>query len=150
MYAKIVEISTLEGTPLTYVLLHIWSTKAAFKRGDPPDGDNDFLMDIHPTGERRIEDAQGRFKRIDGVFVHPDRAVGDEQWEMETFNTDIETQIKGNIETYLSRRIALQRARSPLPKFHADRAAKRSQDDPRGILVKSEVQALVGKEVAVK
>ena len=81
MYAEIKEVSTVEGTPLTYVLIHIWNSKSAHDTGKDPIGDNDFRMQLYPTGERIVTGAQGRLKRLDGVFVHPDAATGDEEWE---------------------------------------------------------------------
>ena len=144
MYAKIKEISTVEGTPLTYVLIHIWANKALHDQGKASIGDNDFLMELYPTGQRVVQDAQGRYKRIDGVFVHPDAAIGDEEWERETFNIDLPVQIRENIVAYLGRRDRVKRTKGAFPRAHANPTTRRSQDDPRGILGRSEVQDLVG------
>ncbi len=46
MLGKIVEVGTVIDTPLTYVLVHIWSSKASHNRGDKPAGDNAFIMDL--------------------------------------------------------------------------------------------------------
>ncbi|KKN47228.1 hypothetical protein LCGC14_0665170, partial [marine sediment metagenome] len=46
MLAKVVEVSTVIDTPLTYVLIHIWPSKASYGRGDNPAGDNAFIMDL--------------------------------------------------------------------------------------------------------
>lgn len=147
MFTKIVEISTLAGTPMTYVLIHLWPTMAAHKRGDKPSGDNAFVMDLIQTDQRMVEDGKGRFKRMDGVFVHPDRATGDEEWELESFNLDVPTEITNNILSYLKRRQKKSGTKDEYPAFHARPAFVRSKDDPRGILAMSDVQALVGKEV---
>ncbi len=53
MFAKIVEIGHLVDTPMTYVLIHIWSSKTACTRGDKPTGDNQFIMDLKPL---RVDD----------------------------------------------------------------------------------------------
>lgn len=150
MLAKIIEISTLVGTPMTYVLIHIWSSKAAQKRGEEPSGDNAFVMDLVQTEQRMVEDNQGRYKRTDGVFVHPDRATGDEEWEQETFRIDVPEEIKGAIEAYLASRLKKVGTEDEYPAFHARPAMVRSQDDPRGILAMSDVRAMVETEVTVR
>ena len=45
MYTRIVEISTLAGTPYTYVLIHIWEGKSSVGNKEPT-GDNAFVMDL--------------------------------------------------------------------------------------------------------
>ncbi len=150
MLAKIMEISTLVGTPMTYVLIHIWPSLAAQKRSEEPSGDNAFVMDLVQTEQRMVQDSRGRYKRLDGVFVHPDRATGDEEWEQETFKLNVPEEIKRNIEDYLARRIERTGTKDSYPDFHARPALVRSKDDPRGILGMSDVQVLVGSEVTVK
>ena len=147
MFTKIVEIGTLVGTPMTYVLIHIWPTKSAHDGGKEPSGDNVFVMDLIQTDQRMVKDSKGRLKRTDGVFVHPDRATGDEEWEQEIFNLDVPQEIKANIGAYLLRRQKRVGTKDAYPPFHARPALLCSQDDPRGILAMSDVKALVGKEI---
>lgn len=147
MYTKIVKIGTLVGTPMTYVLIHMWSTKSDHDEGKEPSGDNAFVMDLELTEERMVEDGAGRYKRTDGEFVHPDRATGDEEWEQETFKLDVPQEIKDNISAYLQRRKKKSGTKDKYPDFHARPALLHNQDDPRGILAMSDVQALVGEEI---
>ncbi len=149
MYAKIQEISTLSGTPMTYVLIHIWPTKKA-SATELPSGDNAFVMDLFKTSERVVKDAQGRHKTHEGQFIHPDRAKGSELWEMETYNIDVAAEVMANIEEYLERRKELEGNKDSFPSFHARPALVRTQDNPRGILSMSDVMGLVGKGVSVK
>lgn len=147
MYTKIMKIGTLVGTPMTYVLIHMWVDKSAHDEGKEPSGDNAFVMDLIQTDLRMVEDGKGRYKRADGEFVHPDRATGDEEWEQETFNLDVPQEIKDNISAYLQRRKKKEGTKDEYPGFHARPALLYSRDDPRGILAMSDVQALVGEEV---
>ena len=49
MHAKIIEISHLTDTPMTYVLIHIWGSKADYTKNlEEPTGDNQFIMDLKP------------------------------------------------------------------------------------------------------
>ena len=143
MYGIIKEISTVEGTPLIYVLIHIYTSEGSYNTGKDPIGDNDFLMDLYPTGERIVQNSQGWYKRLDGTFINPVLIVGDEEWERETFNNDLATQIQDNVGNYLGRRDKVKNRKGKFPSNHSSHI-KTSQDDPRGILVKSEVQDLVG------
>ena len=151
MFAKIMEISTLAGTPMTYVLVHIWPSKAAqVKDPEKPTGDNQFIMDLVLTDTRPVLDGQGRHKTLDGSFIHPDRVKGGEDWEVETFKVAVAAEIQANIEEYLGKRKSLSKTKNPYPDFHARPALVRDSNDPHGILALSDVQGMVGKVVTVK
>ena len=146
MYGVIKEVSTVEGTPLIYVLVHVYVSKGSFESGKDPIGDNDFLMDLYPTGQRIVQNTQGWYKRLDGTFINPVLIVGDEEWERETFNNDLASQIQENIGDYLGRREKVKNRKDKFPKHHSSHI-KTSKDDPRGVLVQSDVKALVGQGV---
>lgn len=150
MYARIQEISTLSGTSMTYVLIHIWPTKTACEKGEKPAGDNQFVMDLFTTDQRVVQDENGRYKRQDGIFTDPSNAKPGDLWELETYNVDVPSEIKANIEDYLTRRKKLEGTEEAFPNFHARPALTRCKDDPRGILSQSDVMALVGGRVIVK
>ncbi len=150
LFGHIVEISTLSGTPYTYVLLHLWPNKKSYEAGDEPSGDNQFVMDLYKTREQRITDSQGRHKTLEGKFVHPDRAKGDEDWELSISHVDVAAEIKANVRAYMVRRLELDGTEDEYPAFHAQPFVVRTQDDPRGILARSDVQNLVTKVVTVK
>lgn len=150
MLAVVKEISTVSGTPLTYVLIHIWISKKDYDQGDEPSGDNQFIMDLHKTQERRVRDSQGRHRTLEGKYVHPSRVTGDEDWEMDTYHIDVSTEIMANVCAYLDRRKKAERTKNPYPAFHAQPAVVRTRDNPRSILTMTGVQNLVGKVVTVK
>lgn len=145
-FVKIVEISTLADSPYTYVLIHIWGSKADNKSKEPI-GDNAFVMDLLKTDLRYIKDSQGRLKTSDGDWVHPDRATGNEEYEQEEFNIDVPQEILTNIKAYLARRKKLEGTKDAYPSFHARPALTRNTEDPRGILSMSDVMGMVGMEI---
>lgn len=149
MLAIVKEVSTLSGTPLTYVLVHIWTSKKEFVQGDEPSGDNQFIMDLCKTQERRVKDGQGRYKTVEGKFVHPDRAKGGEIWEMDTYHVEVADEIMINIGDYLERRKKAAKTKSPYPAFHAQPAMVRTRDNPRGILTMTSVQNLTSRGIEV-
>ena len=104
-------------------------------------------MQLRPTSERIVTDAQGRLKRADGAFVARADVVGDETWERETVDRDLPTEIGVNIEAYLTRRQAAAAASTPFPAFHANPRTQRDQGDPHGVLARPDVAALRGQEV---
>lgn len=74
MLGKVVEVSTVIDTPLTYVLVHIWSSRASFKRGDKPAGDNAFVMDLVPgedTPSDVIANIEGYLSRRKSNGAYP-------------------------------------------------------------------------------
>lgn len=144
MYGEIKEVSTVEGTSLTYVLVDFWLTQASHDRGDDPVGDNDFMMELVTTTTRIVTDAQGKLRRADGVFVAREDVVGGEDWTMETVSLDLAKLIRANIQDYLSRRVANPTA---FPAWHATPTIQRDQTDPRGVLAKAEVKTLAGTVV---
>lgn len=151
MFAKIMEISTLAGTPMTYVLIHIWASEASHtKDPEKPTGDNQFIMDLVLTDTRPVLDGQGRHKTLDGRFIHPDRADGSEDWEVETFKVEVAAEIRAHIEEYLGKRKSLSKTKNPYPDFHARPALVRDNQDPRGILALSDVQGMIGRVATVK
>ncbi|KKN25020.1 hypothetical protein LCGC14_0889020 [marine sediment metagenome] len=145
MFYKIVEVSTDKASGHTYVLVHFWRRKADQKAGKPPDRINDFLMQLRPTGERVVTNAQGWLKRKDGVFVDL-ATLGPEkpepEWERETFDRDLPAEIKANIEAYWERAEA-----KGYPPDHANASIRRDNSDPHGVLARPDVVALRGKEV---
>jgi hypothetical protein len=148
--AIVKEISTLSGTPMTFVLVHIWASKDAYAQGDDPSGDNQFVLDLYKKQEVRVKDSQGRHKTVEGNFVHPDRAIGSEVWEMDTIRVDVPAEILGCIEEYMVDRKRASKTKNPYPAFHARPALVRTKDDPRGILAMSDVMNLVGKAVETR
>ena len=85
---------------------------------------------------------------MEGEWVHPDRATGNENYELDMFNIDVPQEILTNIKAYLSRRKKLEGTKDAYPDFHARPALTRSEDDPRGILAMSDVMGMVGMEIA--
>ncbi|UCE90798.1 MAG: hypothetical protein JSV90_05020 [Methanobacteriota archaeon] len=152
LFAEIKEIATVEGTPLTYVYIEIWRTKADHDAGAPPVGNNDFHMQLQAEGERVHKNAAGQVVDLaSGSTYPPDRVPEGVELVKETFQVDVPQVIKENIEAYLTRRIRRDRTRRPLPEKHANReGTNRSQDDPAGVLHRGDVQALVGVGVEVR
>lgn len=150
MFARIEEISTLSGTSMTYVLIHIWDTKKACMDKDKPVGDNQFVMDLYKTSERVVKDSRGRYKTQDGRFISPENAKKGEIWEMEHYQVNVAQEIRTNIEEYLDERKALEGTKDSYLAFHAKPAMVRTQDNPRGILSMSDVMGLVGEGVLVR
>ena len=140
MLYKIVEVSTDKSSGHTYVLVHFWRRKADQKAGKPPARINDFLMQLRPTGVRVVTNIQGWRKRKDGVFVDP-ATLGPEkpepEWERETHDRDLPTEIKANIEAYWRRAEA-----KGYPGDQTDSRIKRDNSDPHGVLARPDVVAL--------
>ena len=143
MFYKIAEVSTDKASGHTYVLVHFWRDKA--DQGKPPDRINDFLMQLRPTGERVVTNAQGWLKRKDGVFVDP-ATLGPEKpepaWERETHDRDLPAEIRANIEAYWERAET-----KGYPADHSNSRSQRDNSDPYGVLVRPDVAALRGAEV---
>ena len=140
MVYKIVEVSTDKASGHTYVLVHFWRRRADYQTGKPPDRINDFLMQLRPTGERIVTNAQGWLKRKDGVFVDPATLGPDKpepEWERETFDRDLPAEIKTNIEAYWERAEA-----KGYPADHANASIQRDNSDPHGVLARPDVVAL--------
>ncbi len=145
MLYKIVEISTDKASGHTYALVHFWRRKADQKAGKPPARINDFLMQLRPTGERVVTNAQGWLKRKDGVFVDPDTlnpGKPEPEWERETIDRDLPAEIKANIEAYWMRAEG-----KGYPSDQADPRIQRDNSDPHGVLARPDVAALRGAEV---
>ena len=143
MLYKMVEISTDKASRHLYCLVHFWRNKT--DKGNPPDRINDFLMQLRPTGERVVTNADGRRKRKDGVFVDPETLDPEKlqpQWERETFDRDLPTEMKANIEAYWERAEA-----EGSPADHANPRIQRDDNDPYGVLARPDVVALKGAEV---
>ncbi len=150
MLAIVKEISTLSGTPMTYVLIHIWPSKKEYGRGDEPLGDNQFIMDLFKSWEVRVKDSQGRHKTVEGKFVHPDRATGNEVWEKDIHHIEVADEVMKNVREYLEARKKASKTKNPYPVFDAQPAMVRTRDNPRGILTMTSVQNLVGKAITIK
>ena len=145
MLYKIVEVSTDKASGHVYVLVDFWRDKAAFDAAKPPARVNDFLMQLRPLGQRVVTNAQGWYKRKDGVFVDPatlDPEKPEPEWERETYDRDLPAEIKANIKAYWER----AEAKGYLPD-HSNSRIQRDNSDRNGILVRSDVAALRGKEV---
>ncbi|KKL79664.1 hypothetical protein LCGC14_2012570 [marine sediment metagenome] len=167
MIYKIVEISTVLDTSLTYVLVEFWLTLESIRKGDPPLLTNDFLMQLQATSTRIITNGDGWLKTVEGIFIDPNTLDPDgpqPEWELETVPRDVPAEIKGNIEDYEHRastsqltgnhtadaskplykegQIVTQRVDTPL--------VKRDQSDPKDILAKTGVQDLIGAEIEVR
>ncbi len=146
MLYKILQVSTDRATGHTYVLVHFWRDKADQILGKEPDRVNDFLMQLRPTGVRIVTNRDGWYKRLnDGVFVNPETLDPDEpqpEWERETIDRDLPTEIKANIEAYW------ERAESGgFPANHTNRAIQRDNSDPHDVLARADVVALRGEKV---
>jgi len=142
VFYRIEEVSTDRASGHTYVLAHFWQRKAHCRSGKPPARINDFLMQLRPTGERIVTNAEGWLKRKDGVFVDPEAVQGDEEWERETFDRDLPTQIQANIEAYWERAEA-----KGYPVDHSNQHIQRDESDPHGVLAREDVRALRGAGV---
>ena len=144
MLYKIVEVSTDKASGHLYCLVHFWRRKADVRANKPPRRVNDFLMQLRPTGQRVVTDAQGWLKRKDGVFVDPatlDLEKPEPEWERETFNRDLPAEIRANVEAYWERAEA-----KGYPADHTNASIKRDNNDPHGVLARPDVVALRGKE----
>ena len=145
MIYKIVEVSTDKASGHTYVLVHFWRRRADRARGKLPNRVNDFLMQLRPTGERIVTNAQGWLKRTDGVFVDLDTLDPDKpepEWERETVDRDLPAEMRANIEAYWERAEA-----KGYPADHANASIQRDNSDPHGVLARADVAALRGTEV---
>ncbi len=145
MIYKIVEVSTDKASGHTYVLVHFWRRKADARANKPPRRVNDFLMQLRPTGVRVVTDANGWFKRKDGVFIDPetlDPEVPEPEWERENYDRDVPAEIRANIEAYWERAEA-----KDFPAEHSDPRIKRDNSDPHGVLARPDVAALKGAKV---
>lgn len=142
MLYKIVELSTVEGSDLTYALVHFWRTKADHDAGKPWARRESFGMQLTPIGVSIVINAKGWPKRkSDGVFINPMTIEpGKEpEWEREPYNRDLLTEIKANIEAYW-----LRAEVKDYPADHADPRIQRDDSDPHGVLARTDVRALRG------
>ena len=145
MLYRIDEISTDKASGHTFVLVRFWNRKGDARANKPPRRVNDFLMQLRPTGQRVVTDAQGWLKRKDGVFVDPatlDLEKPEPEWERETFNRDLPAEIRANVEAYWERAEA-----KGYPADHSSSRIQRDDNDPHGVLARPDVAALRGAEV---
>jgi len=146
MFCKIIEVSTAKASGHTYVLVHFWRDKANFDAGKPPARVNDFLMQLRPTGQRVVTNAEGWLKRkSDGVFIDPatlEREKPEPEWEREIFDRDLPVEIRANIEAYWPRAEA-----KGYPSDHTSHRIQRDNSDPYGVLARPDVIALKEAEV---
>lgn len=128
MFYKIVEVSTDKASGHTYVLVHFWRKKENHQAGKPPVRINDFLMQLRPMATRLID---------------PDKP----ELGRETFDRDLPTQIKANIEAYWDRAETAEKTDTPYPADHRNQRIERDDSDPHGVLARADVAALRGTEV---
>ncbi len=97
-------------------------------------------MQLRPTGERVVTNAEGWLKQKDGVFVDPDTLdpeTPEPEWERETVDRDLPAEIKANIEAYWERAEAKN-----FPSDHTDSRIQWDESDPHGVLALPDVVAL--------
>ncbi len=148
MLYRIVEVSTDKASGHLYCLVHFWRRKTDQAKGKPPDRINDFLMQLRPTGERVVTNAQGWPKRKDGVFIDPamlDPEKPEPEWERETFDRDLPAEMRANIEAYWGRAEEAEAGGKPYPANHTSPRIQRDNSDPHGVLARPDVAALRGK-----
>lgn len=164
MIYELPEISTATVSGMTYVLARYWLSKADRDAGKPPRITEEFQMQLSPTGRRIVTDAQGWWKRADGVFVDPETMAFDKsepEWERETHTLDVPALIRANVEAYW-RNVAVPQK---LSGDHTTDATKplfrdgtlvpqrstplieRDNSDPKQILERDDVKALRGSVV---
>lgn len=136
---QIQEVKTEKKTGETYVLVHFWPTRMAFARHEEPAIEEDFIMQLRPTGRRAVTDKDGRVLRQSGVWASHRAPPDDNDPSVtELVEVDLEVQIKENIERFIGRH---RRVRGIL----RDPAIKTDKSDPHGILNKPDVKDLPGK-----
>ena len=142
MYRIIDEISTARG--MTYVRVRFWNDQADHDaRPTQPRIVKDFLMQLVSTASRIVTNEDGWYKRLsDGVFIDPSTLEpGDlTVWEKEAVSRPVAEEIEANLEAYYDRATA----RTETGDRTSVRSNERTQDDPRGILARQDVQDLVG------
>jgi hypothetical protein len=146
VFYRIAEVSTDKASGHAFILVDFWASKADFGASKPPVLTNDFLMQLRPTGQRIVTNAEGWLKRKDGVFVDPetldDSSEPEPEWERETVDRELPAEIRANIKAYWER-----------AQVRGDRGSKidpriqRNETDPHGVLARADVKALRGAEV---
>lgn len=145
MFYRIAEVSTDKATGHLYALVDFWASKADFDAAKPPVLINDFLMQLRPTGQRIVTNAQGWLKRIDGVFIDRETLVPGQpepEWERETIDRDLPAEIRTNIEAYWKRAQVRGDSGNKI-----DSRIVRDESDPHGVLTRADVKALRGAEI---
>lgn len=164
MIYELPEISTATVSGMTYVLARYWLSKVDRDAGKPPHITEEFQMQLNPTGRRIVTNAQGWWKRSDGVFVDPATLKLDEpepEWKRETHTLDVPALIRANVENYWNRVAVPQK----LSGNHTTDATKplfrdgtlvpqrstslivRDNSDPKQVLERDDVKALRGAVV---
>ncbi len=150
MYYEIAEVSRDQDSGRIYVLVQAWRSQAEHDAGDPAFASNDFLLKLRRQYQRVVTDANGRLKRVDGVFVAPgaitpeDKAIG---WERETVtktNAELRQEVVQHIRAYIRRFRQRENTERAYPRKHDNRERiVRVLSDPDGLL--SRVSALQGQ-----
>ena len=143
MFAKIVEISTVEGWDETYVEVEFWDDEAGSRRGDPPVLLNSFIMQLRTAGHGPVQRADGRYETEDGTYysktdLRQMQPGARPALKREAKVDDVCARICANIEAYAAR----AKARGERGD-RRDRTVKRlARRDPHGVLARDDVKTL--------
>lgn len=135
---RITEIKTEANTGGTYVKVHLWRNRGAAQQGDPPHIINEHIMNLKPVRQRAVTDDRGFILKQSGVYASPS-APGDpnDPTVKEDVNVDIRAEIESNIKLFITRAKLTN-----LPDIDmSDSRFVPTDDDPRGILSRADVQA---------
>ena len=152
----------MKATGLTYVLVEFWATKADFDAAKPVLLTEEFMMQLRPTGQRIVTNADGGLKKVGGTFIDPDtldQAQPSPKWEREIVTRDVPAEIEENIAAYWEKAKALNlsgdHTSDPAKPLYKDGnlvpqklttpLVERDTADPHKILERADVQALAGK-----
>lgn len=143
MFAKIVEISTVDGWDETYVEVEFWDDEAGYRRGEPPVLLNSFIMQLRAAGHGPVQRADGRYEAEDGSLhskadLQAMQPAARPRLKREAKAIDVGARIRANIDAYAAR----AKARGERGDKR-DRTVKRSaRRDPHGVLARDDVKTL--------
>ena len=136
---KITEIKTATVSGATYIKVNIWRTRAAEARGDPPNFVSEQLMNLKPVRQRAVLNDDGYSLRESGVYASPNAPsnAGDPVVKEDT-TIDVVAEMEGYVKDFIRTAVRIN-----MPDDIGDNPSSivRSDDDPRGLLALSDMQA---------
>ena len=150
MFYRIRSISTAKETGLAYIVVDFYAARQDAAQGKQPVLSNDFLMGLRDTEVRLVTDVLGWVKLQSGKFIHTEVEV-DGEWvplpedpadpyQRQIATLPVSDIIHDNIGRYMVRSEARGDTGSKVGRIQHD------ESDPHGILVRPDVQALVGRD----
>ena len=165
------EISTVEGTELTYFYVEMWRNRGLFVAGFDPDLEDEIMIQLITEEDVIVENEAGHWKTTAGDFIDPDiprdRRVHEPDWEREAVEVDVVPIISEKIFGYWNRARARgdagnhsSRPDRVHPGTRGGKPVKRNEtpgtqikrdlSDPKGVLSTPDVQVLLDTPVEVR